>query len=115
MAKKTITKVESEIKTVRSSDWKEVYIDKVILTTDEHVTRIICANHYLDITGTSIESNNAERVIKVDLIVPNSALSGILTALSEVVKDFEKESIKEKKSIKKKTSVQVKDIEEQDK
>lgn len=109
MAKKTISEEKSKIKTVRSPDWKEVYIDDVNLIIDKYVTRIICINHYLNITGNSSESMNAERVIKVDIIVPNSALSEIVTALSEVVKDIEK------KTIKKKASIEVKDIKEQDK
>lgn len=109
LAKKTITENSSEIKTVRSSDWKEIYIDGVNLTRDEHVTRIICLNHYLNIIGSSSESVNTEKVIKADIIVPNSALSGIVTALSEVVKDLEK------KPSGKKVSIEVKDIKEQDK
>lgn len=106
LAKETISKEASKIKTVRSPDWKEVYIDEVSLITDKYVTRLLCINHNLNVTGSS-NSVNAERVIKADIIVPNSALSEIITALSEVVKDIKK--------IEKKTSVEIKDIREQDK
>ncbi|NJD76364.1 MAG: hypothetical protein FIB08_04615 [Candidatus Methanoperedens sp.] len=100
--KKTISKEASEIKTVRSPDWKEVYIDEVSLITDKYVTRLLCINHCLNITGIN-DSVNTEKVIKADIIVPNAALTEIVTALSEVVKD------NEKRTIKKKTSVEVKD------
>ncbi|MDD5615115.1 MAG: hypothetical protein PHH85_02835 [Candidatus Methanoperedens sp.] len=109
LAKKTITEKSSKIKTVRSPDWKEIYIDGVNITTDEHVTRIICLNHYLNITGSNSEPVNTEKVIKADIIVPNSALNEIVTVLSEVVKDIEK-----KPSVKK-ASVEVRDIKEQEK
>jgi hypothetical protein len=91
--KKTISKESSEIKTVRSPDWKEVYIDEVSLITDKYVTRILCITHHLNFTGNSDDSMNPERVIKAELIVPNSALSEIVNALSEVVKDNEKRTI----------------------
>lgn len=107
--KKTISQESSKIKTVRSPDWKEVYIDEVSLITDKYVTRLLCINHHLNFTGNSDDSVNTERVIKAELIVPNSALSEIVTALSEVVKD------NEKRTSEKKTSVKVQDIKEQGK
>jgi len=107
--KKTVSQEASKIKTVKSPEWKEVYIDEVSLITDKYVTRILCINHHLNFTGNSDDSLNTERVVKAELIVPNSALSEIVTALSEVVKDNEKRIMENK------TSVKVKDIKEQGK